>query len=44
MDMFGGAETGRDADYVADSERGTRIMDKEAVGAIEMLLRHIVSF
>jgi hypothetical protein len=43
MDMFGGAEAGRNADYVADSEGGARVMDEEMVGAIEMLLRHIVS-
>ena len=43
MDVFGGAETGRDADYVTDSEGGARVMDEEMVGAIEMLLEPIVS-
>lgn len=43
MDMFGGAEAGRDADYVTDSEGSARVMDEEMVGAIEMLLESIVS-
>jgi hypothetical protein len=42
MDMFGGAEAGRDADYVTNSKGGARVVNEEMVGAIEMLWEHIV--